>query len=318
MPGGRLTHGDRQDIASGLAERLGYAAIARRLGRPTSTISREVARNGGPDGYRADRAHQATERRSRRPGPPPRPESPAAISADGRDPEAVRAFAEEFAGLMVQTGLPRMVARVFARLFTTDSGRLGSAELVRQLRVSPASVSKAVGYLEGLELIRRERAPGTRRELYVIDDDVWIRSWTTSARTTEMWAQAARRGVDLFDAGTPAGARLDQMRQFFAGLSDNMSGGPDTALAADVLTVLAALVHTGAPLTAEQLATALDWPPDRLADALRAAEEQPDVTCPVALRRTAADTYAVAARPEWLTPPQREALGRHRLPGPRV
>ncbi|MDW6063797.1 helix-turn-helix domain-containing protein [Streptomyces sp. FXJ1.4098] len=61
---------------------------------------------------------------------------------------------------MVQTGLTRMVARVFARLFTTDSGRLGSAELVQQLRVSPASVSKAIGYLEGLELIRRERAPG--------------------------------------------------------------------------------------------------------------------------------------------------------------
>ncbi|MGO4428265.1 MarR family transcriptional regulator, partial [Streptomyces sp. MCAF7] len=28
MPGGRLTHGDRQDIASGLAEGLGYAEIA--------------------------------------------------------------------------------------------------------------------------------------------------------------------------------------------------------------------------------------------------------------------------------------------------
>lgn len=312
MPGGRLTRQDREDIASGLTEGLGYAEIARRLARPTSTVTREVSRNGGPDGYRAHRAHEDTERRAQRRRAAPRAEPAPTVATDGRDPEAVRGFAEEFAGLMVQTGLPRMVARVFARLFTTDSGRLGAAELAGQLRVSPASVSKAIGYLEGLELVRRERDPGQRRELYVIDDDVWIRAWTTSARTTEMWVEAARRGVDIFDAGTPAGARLGQMRQFFAGLSDDMSGGPAGALAADVLTVLAALVHTGAPLTADQLATALGWPPARVADALGAAEEHPDVSSPVALRRAAPDAYTAAARPEWLTAPQREALARHR------
>ena len=43
MPGGRLTQEDRRHIAAGLAEGLGYAEIARRLGRPTSTVSREVA-----------------------------------------------------------------------------------------------------------------------------------------------------------------------------------------------------------------------------------------------------------------------------------
>ncbi|MEV0780065.1 helix-turn-helix domain-containing protein, partial [Streptomyces sp. NPDC050428] len=66
MPGGRLTAEDRRDIGAGLAGGLGYAEIARRLGRPTSTVSREVARNGGADGYRADRALRATERRARR------------------------------------------------------------------------------------------------------------------------------------------------------------------------------------------------------------------------------------------------------------
>ncbi|MFD0661872.1 helix-turn-helix domain-containing protein [Thermocatellispora tengchongensis] len=48
MPGGRLTYEDRQAIASGLADGLDYAEIARRLARPTSTVTREVARNGGP------------------------------------------------------------------------------------------------------------------------------------------------------------------------------------------------------------------------------------------------------------------------------
>ncbi|MEV4086954.1 helix-turn-helix domain-containing protein, partial [Nonomuraea fuscirosea] len=63
MPGGRLTHDDRRRIASWLAEGLGYAEIARRLGRPTSTISREVARNRAPGGYLADRAPPGAGRR---------------------------------------------------------------------------------------------------------------------------------------------------------------------------------------------------------------------------------------------------------------
>lgn len=66
MPGGRLTQKDRQQIALGLADGLAYAEIARGLERPTSTITREVMRNGGPTGYRADLAHRATERRAHR------------------------------------------------------------------------------------------------------------------------------------------------------------------------------------------------------------------------------------------------------------
>ncbi|GAA4984233.1 hypothetical protein GCM10025734_06900 [Kitasatospora paranensis] len=81
MPGGRLTQQERQQIALGLADNLPYAEIARRLDRPTSTITREVMRNGGPTAYRADLAHRATEHRAHRrrpatpgaPRPPPRP-----------------------------------------------------------------------------------------------------------------------------------------------------------------------------------------------------------------------------------------------------
>ena len=90
MPGGRLTSEDRRHIASGLAEGLGYAEIARRLGRPTSTISREVARNGGSGGYRADRAHEATRGRAHRRRPAPPLERPVACGAGGRDPRLRR------------------------------------------------------------------------------------------------------------------------------------------------------------------------------------------------------------------------------------
>jgi hypothetical protein len=318
MPGGRLTHQDRERIGSGLAQGLGYAEIARQLGRPTSTISREVARNGGPGGYRADHAHQATGRRARRRDPAPPAVLPAAVDAYGRDPEAVRGFAEQFAALMVQMGVPRMAARVLACLVTTDSGVLTAAELVQHLRVSPASVSKAIGYLERLELVRRERDPRRRRERYVIDDDVWLRTWMTSARTNAMLADTAQQGAKIFDAGTPAGARLDHMFQFFTQLSDDMAGGPTAAAFGDMLTVLAALVYVGAPRTVDQLATALDWPPDRVTDALHDAERHPDVTDPVALRRPALGAYTITARPERLTTAQREALSQSRTHRPTV
>ncbi|MEO3973197.1 MarR family transcriptional regulator [Streptomyces sp. CAU 1734] len=309
MPGDRLGHEDRRRIGAWLAEGFGYAEIARRLGRPTSTVSREVARNGGPGGYRPDHAHLATERRARRHRPVPDAEPEALTGAYGRDPGAVRAFTEAFAALMVRTGLPRMAARVFACLVTTDSGVLTAAELVRRLRVSPASVSKAIGYLETLEVVRRERDPRHRRERYIIDDDIWLRSWLTSARSNAGWAETARRGAELFHAATPAGARLAEMARFFAGLSEDMAGGgPATGAADDARTVLAALVHAGGALTPAELCAALEWSPERTAAALHTAGTFPSLTGPVVLRRTGRGGYRAAAAPERLTPGQLAAL----------
>ncbi|MBV8931305.1 MAG: helix-turn-helix domain-containing protein [Kutzneria sp.] len=225
MPGGRLTHQDRQHIASSLTEGLGYAEIARRLGRPTSTISREVARNGGAHGYRADQAHQATRQRARRHRPAPPEESPAMHDVHGRDHEAVRAYGGQLTELMVHIGLPRMAARVLACLFLTDSASLTAAELVGQLQVSAASVSKAIGYLEGLELVRREREARQRRDRYTVGDDVWFRAWMSSARRNAMWARTAQQGVEIFGAATPTGVRIDQMSRFFARLVQDMGDG---------------------------------------------------------------------------------------------
>jgi IS30 family transposase len=62
-----LTLTDREEISRGLGAGRSLAAIGRDLGRPTSTVSREVARNGGRDGYRAWAADRATFERARRP-----------------------------------------------------------------------------------------------------------------------------------------------------------------------------------------------------------------------------------------------------------
>jgi IS30 family transposase len=62
-----LSLSDREEISRGLSAQLSLREIARELGRAPSTVSREVARNGGPDSYRASSADAAAWQRARRP-----------------------------------------------------------------------------------------------------------------------------------------------------------------------------------------------------------------------------------------------------------
>jgi transposase, IS30 family len=71
VPGpGRLTLADREEITIGLHAGQPFTVIAARLGKAVSTVSREVAANGGRDGYRAWRAHQRAREQARRPKTP--------------------------------------------------------------------------------------------------------------------------------------------------------------------------------------------------------------------------------------------------------
>lgn len=62
-----LTLLEREEISRGLAAQESCRAIGRRLGRPASTITREIARNRGGGRYRAVDADDRTWRRARRP-----------------------------------------------------------------------------------------------------------------------------------------------------------------------------------------------------------------------------------------------------------
>jgi IS30 family transposase len=63
----RLSLAEREEISLGLGGEESYRAIARRLKRAPSTISREVNGNGGRRRYRAVRADEAAYRRAERP-----------------------------------------------------------------------------------------------------------------------------------------------------------------------------------------------------------------------------------------------------------
>jgi IS30 family transposase len=63
----QLTLAEREEISRGIAAGLSARTIARRIDRPSSTVSREIARNGGRDAYRALVADAAAFERARRP-----------------------------------------------------------------------------------------------------------------------------------------------------------------------------------------------------------------------------------------------------------
>jgi len=66
---GCLGIADREEILVGIRAGDSLVVIARRLERAASTISREVAANGGRDGYSAWHAHQRARQQARRPKP---------------------------------------------------------------------------------------------------------------------------------------------------------------------------------------------------------------------------------------------------------
>src|SRR5205823_6537712 len=72
-----LRVGEREEVSRGLARGESWRAMARRLGRAHTTLSREVGRNGGRESYRAAEADAATVQRRRRPKPGKLAHSPA-------------------------------------------------------------------------------------------------------------------------------------------------------------------------------------------------------------------------------------------------
>ena len=123
-------------------------------------------------------------------------------------------FVVEMATALNQAGLPRLPSRVFSALLADDDGRMTSAELAETLEISPAGVSGAVKYLTRVNMVRRERVPGSRRDVYVVDDDAWH---DTMANNTNLYAPmtaALERAIRDIAADAPERHRLELTREF--------------------------------------------------------------------------------------------------------
>ncbi len=125
-----------------------------------------------------------------------------------RDAESVSKFVESFAAQLVEAGMQRMPARIFAALLSSDEGAMTSVELGEQLRISPAAVSGGVRYLAQQHMVSREREPGSRRERYRVQGNQWYEALTNREAVLKRWEAALGEGVASLGAGDPCGAAV--------------------------------------------------------------------------------------------------------------
>ncbi|HMH93375.1 MAG TPA: hypothetical protein VK586_20120 [Streptosporangiaceae bacterium] len=156
------------------------------------------------------------------------PAGPQASAAGGgpaseRDPVAIGAFIERFAGILYGAGMARMPARVFAALLAADASQLSAADLAAVLGVSPAAVSGAVRYLGQIGLVQAAGEPGSRRLSYSVPDDVWEQLVETRNTLLARLNATLLDGVALLGAGTPAGDRLTRSARYFEFVLDEVA-----------------------------------------------------------------------------------------------
>jgi IS30 family transposase len=128
-----LSLAEREEISVGLAQKLPLREIARRLGRPVSTVSREIGRNSVRGTYRAHLAAREAQERARRP-------KPAKLAVNGELREWVQRK-------LTKNWSPEEIS---ARLRLEFPGR-------PEMRVSAETVYQAL-YVQGRGALRRELA----------------------------------------------------------------------------------------------------------------------------------------------------------------
>lgn len=132
-------------------------------------------------------------------------------------------FVERMGGALTSAGLARLPSRIFAALLVDDDGRMTAAELAEQLAVSPAAVSGAVRYLDSVGMLRRERERGSRRDIFVVDDDAWHGTMTRADQIYAPMVTALDRILADLPEDDPAQRRLRISREFLTFLLEEMA-----------------------------------------------------------------------------------------------
>jgi DNA-binding transcriptional regulator GbsR (MarR family) len=89
-------------------------------------------------------------------------------------------------------------------------------DLSEDLGVSPGSVSAGLKALIRVGLIEQVPAPGSRRDHYRMREDAWPTLFSTQNHIVQVMRQAAEDGVAAADNDSPARQRLENMRDFYA------------------------------------------------------------------------------------------------------
>lgn len=101
---------------------------------------------------------------------------------------------------------------------------LAYAEIARRLDRPTSTIT----FLEGLDLVRRERDE-RRRDRYVVDDDLWYQSMIRSVRDNAQFVETARQGVGILGPGSPAATRLENAARFLDFVSEGLTRAAEQA-----------------------------------------------------------------------------------------
>ncbi|WP_211354954.1 GbsR/MarR family transcriptional regulator [Blastococcus colisei] len=143
------------------------------------------------------------------------------VDAPREDRATLLRFVERFALVLRESGMAPMPARVFAYALADDADRYTAAELAEGLQVSPAAISGAVRQLVQIGFLVREREPGTRSDLYVLDDEnLWTRFTGAELSALQRLEDVVAAGIDLIGVQRPGGRRLAETREFLAFLHE--------------------------------------------------------------------------------------------------
>lgn len=83
------------------------------------------------------------------------------------------ALLENLASTLEQVGFPHLIARIYAALTLAEGEGLSTGEITGLLGISKASVSNAMQFLVGTDLVQRYRVPGSRETHYRMLKGVW-------------------------------------------------------------------------------------------------------------------------------------------------
>ncbi|MEV0790493.1 MarR family transcriptional regulator [Kribbella sp. NPDC050459] len=136
--------------------------------------------------------------------------------------EAVSQFVERFAGVLANSGVPTMSARVMGAMLVSPTGTMTAAELAESLKISQPAVSGAVRQLLQVSFISRERLPGSRKDHYRIREDVFAAILERRNLALSEWESTSRSGASLFGEDSPVGRRLTEAADFFAFIHADM------------------------------------------------------------------------------------------------
>lgn len=80
---------------------------------------------------------------------------------------------EKLARVLEATGFPHNISRIYASLTMAPGEGLATSSIMEELGISKASVSNAMQFLIGVELVQRYRVPGSREAHYRVLKGVW-------------------------------------------------------------------------------------------------------------------------------------------------